>query len=49
MAAFEALYGKRFRSSITWFEVGEFAPLCPKIVYDDMEKVRLIREVENDL
>ncbi|WMV54862.1 hypothetical protein MTR67_048247 [Solanum verrucosum] len=44
MAPFEALYGRRCRSSVGWFEVGEIAPIGPELVYEAIEKVRLIRE-----
>ena len=38
MAPFEALYGRRCRSPVGWFEVGEFALLGPEVVYEAMEK-----------
>ncbi|XP_049354773.1 uncharacterized protein LOC125819368 [Solanum verrucosum] len=44
MAPFEALYGRRCRSLVGWFEVGDIALLGPESIYKDMEKVRLIRE-----
>src|SRR5687767_9069646 len=44
MAPFEALYGRKCRSPIGWFEVGEIALIGPDLVFDAMEKVRLIRE-----
>ena len=44
MAPFEALYGRKCRSSIGWFEVGEIALIGPDLVFDATEKVRLIRE-----
>ncbi|WMV37212.1 hypothetical protein MTR67_030597 [Solanum verrucosum] len=44
MAPFEALYGRRCRSPVGWFEVGEFSLIGPELVYDAIEKVRLIRE-----
>ncbi|WMV50190.1 hypothetical protein MTR67_043575 [Solanum verrucosum] len=44
MAPFEALYGRRFRSPIGWFEVGGVALIGPELVHEDMEKVRLIKE-----
>ena len=44
MAPFEALYGRRCRSPVGWFEVGEFALIGPKLVYDAIKKVRLIRK-----
>src|SRR5688572_5135990 len=44
MAPFEALYGRRCRSSVGWFEVGEMDLIGPDIVLDAMDKVRMIRE-----
>ncbi|WMV46648.1 hypothetical protein MTR67_040033 [Solanum verrucosum] len=44
MAQFEALYGRRCRYPIGWFEVGEVALIGTELVHDAMEKVRLIRE-----
>ena len=44
MAPFEALYGRRCRSPVGWFEVGEMALIGPNLVLDAMEKVRMIRE-----
>src|SRR5687767_907260 len=44
MAPFEALYGRRCRSPVGWFEVGEIALKGPDLVLDAMEKVRIIRE-----
>ena len=44
MAPFEALYGRRCRSPVGWFEVGEIALIGPDLVFEAMEKVRLIRE-----
>ncbi|KAF3629492.1 putative ribonuclease H protein-like [Capsicum annuum] len=44
MAPFEALYGRRCRSPIGWFEVGEAAATGPDAVFEAMEKVKLIRE-----
>jgi len=44
MAPFEAQYGRRCRSLVGWFEVGDFALIGPELVYDAIEKVRLIRE-----
>ncbi|KAH0775084.1 hypothetical protein KY290_012221 [Solanum tuberosum] len=44
MAPFEALYGRRCRSPVGWFEVGEFALLGPEVVYEATKKVRLIRD-----
>ncbi|KAH0689255.1 hypothetical protein KY289_016613 [Solanum tuberosum] len=44
MAPFEALYGRRCRSPVGWFEVGEEALIGPDSVLDAMEKVQLIRD-----
>ena len=44
MALFEALYGKRCRSRIGWFEVGESSILGPEIIHEALEKVRVIRD-----
>ncbi|WMV24090.1 hypothetical protein MTR67_017475 [Solanum verrucosum] len=44
MDPFEALYGRRCKSLIGWFEVGEVALIGFELVHEAMEKVRLIRE-----
>ncbi|WMV42180.1 hypothetical protein MTR67_035565 [Solanum verrucosum] len=44
IAPFEALYRRRCRSLVGWFEVGEFALIGPELVYEAIEKVQLIRE-----
>ena len=44
MAPFEALYGRKCRSPIGWFEVGEVVVNGPDSVFEAMEKVKLIRE-----
>src|SRR5687767_5059613 len=44
MASFAALYGRKCRSPIGWFEVGEIVLIEPDLVFEAMEKVRLIRE-----
>ena len=44
MAPFEDLYGRNCRSPVGWFEVGEVALIGPDLVFEAMEKVRLIRE-----
>ena len=44
MAPFEALYGRRCRSPVGWFKVGEVALLGPDLVMEALEKVRMIRE-----
>ena len=44
MAPYEALYGRKCRSPIGWFEVGESQLLGPELVQEASEKVKLIRE-----
>ncbi|XP_009764534.2 uncharacterized protein LOC142161986 [Nicotiana tabacum] len=44
MASYEALYGRRCRSSIGWFEAGETNLLGPDLVQEAMDKVQLIRQ-----
>ena len=40
MTQFEALYGR-----IGWFEVGESSLCGPEIIYEALEKVRVIRDM----
>ncbi|XP_055814193.1 uncharacterized protein LOC129883587, partial [Solanum dulcamara] len=40
MAPYEALYGRRCRSPICWFEVGEAELIGPDLVHQAMEKVK---------
>ncbi|WMV09041.1 hypothetical protein MTR67_002426 [Solanum verrucosum] len=44
MAFFEALYSRRYRSPIGWFEVNEAILIGHELVHDPMGNVRLIRE-----
>ena len=44
MAPYEALYGRKCRSPIGWFEVGETALLGPDLVHQAMEKVKVIQQ-----
>ena len=44
MAPHEALYGRRCRSHIGWFEVGEAGLIGPNLVHQAMEKVKVIQE-----
>ena len=44
MTPFEALYGKRCRPPVGWFEVAESSLLGCEIIYDALEKVRVIRD-----
>ncbi|XP_019069815.2 uncharacterized protein [Solanum lycopersicum] len=41
MGPFEALYGRRCRSSVGWFEVRESSILGPEIIHEALEKVDL--------
>ena len=43
MDSYEALYGRRFRSPIGWFEVGEPSLLGLNLIYKTLEKVHIIR------
>ena len=43
MAPYEDLYGRRCRSPIGWYEVGEAKLMGPDLVFDALEKVRTIR------
>lgn len=44
MSPFEASYGRRCRSHIGWFEVGETQILGPDLVHQAVEQVKLIQE-----
>ena len=44
MAPYEALYGRRYRSHVGWFEVDEATLIGPDSVLYAMEKVKLIRD-----
>ncbi|XP_070025886.1 uncharacterized protein [Nicotiana sylvestris] len=44
IAPFESLYGRRCRSPIGWFEVGEAELIGPDLVHQSMEKVKIIKE-----
>ncbi|KAH0644818.1 hypothetical protein KY284_032702 [Solanum tuberosum] len=44
MAPYEALYGHRCRSLLSWFEVGKATLIGPDSVHEAMEKVELIRD-----
>ena len=43
MAPFEALYGRRCRFLIGWFEAGESSIYGPELSYKTLEKVHMIR------
>ncbi|GAU42520.1 hypothetical protein TSUD_376480 [Trifolium subterraneum] len=44
MTPFEALYGRRCRTPLCWYESGESVVLGPEIVQETMEKIKMIRE-----
>ncbi|KAH0733004.1 hypothetical protein KY289_004192 [Solanum tuberosum] len=44
MAPYEALYRRRCRSPIGWFEVGEAGLIGPELVHQSMKKVKVIQE-----
>ena len=44
MAPYEALYGRKCRSPIGWFEAGETALLGPDLVHQAIEKVKVIQQ-----
>ena len=44
MAPFEALYGRKCRSPVGWFETGETKFLGSDLIQDAIEKVKLIRD-----
>nr|GEW80958.1 putative reverse transcriptase domain-containing protein [Tanacetum cinerariifolium] len=43
-ASFEALYGRKFRSSIMWTEVGEGQLIGPELVQETTEKISQIKD-----
>ena len=44
MAPFEALYGRRCRSPVGWYEIGEYSLLGPSLIYEALRKVWVIRD-----
>ena len=44
MAPYEALYGRPYRSSLCWTEVGESSITGPDLIRDTLEKVSSIRQ-----
>src|SRR3954470_21322653 len=44
MAPFEALYGRRCRTPLCWYESGESAVIGPEIIQETMEKIKMIQE-----
>ena len=44
MAPYKALYGRKCRSQVGWFEVSNHPLLGPDIVQDAIRKVQLVRD-----
>ena len=44
MAPFEALYGRRCRTPLCWYESGESAVVGPEIVQQTTEKIKMIQD-----
>ena len=44
MAPYEALYGRKCRSPIGWFDVGETKLIGPDVIQQAVDKVKLIQE-----
>ncbi|XP_047148409.1 uncharacterized protein LOC124820701 [Vigna umbellata] len=44
MAPFEALYGRRCRTPLCWFQEGESVLVGPKLIQQTTEKLKLIQE-----
>ena len=42
-APYDSLYGRRYRSPIGWFKVGETSFPGPELIYKTLEKVHIIR------
>ena len=45
MSSYEALYGRKCRSTIGWFKVGDSSLLGPNLIYKTLEKVHIIRNI----
>ncbi|MCI90717.1 hypothetical protein A2U01_0112011, partial [Trifolium medium] len=44
MAPFEALYERKCRTTLCWFETGESVVLGPEIVQQTTKKIKMIQE-----
>ena len=44
MAPYEALYGRKCRSPVHWFEIGEKHIIAPDFIESTTEAIKLIRE-----
>ena len=47
MASYEALYGRKCRSPLCWYDVGERNLLGPDLVQETTEKIRVIQPLVN--
>src|SRR4051812_33933763 len=44
MAPFEALYGRRCRTPLCWYESGESVVVGPKLIQETTDKIKMIQE-----
>lgn len=44
IASYEALYGRKCRTSLCWYQDGEVVTLGPELLQQTTEKVKLIQE-----
>ncbi|XP_055814264.1 uncharacterized protein LOC129883674 [Solanum dulcamara] len=44
MSPYKAFYGRRYRSSIGWFKIGEAELIKPDLIHQAMEKVKIFQE-----
>jgi len=44
MASFEALYSRKCRSPLCWYDIGERRLLEPEVIQQTVEKIKIIRE-----
>ena len=44
MVPFEALYGRKCRTPLCWTELSENTIICPNLIQETKEKVKMIRE-----
>ena len=44
MAPFKALYGRRCRTPLCWYESGKTTMLGPEVVQETTEKIKMIQE-----
>ena len=47
MAPYEALYGRRCRTPLCWYESGESVVLGPEVVQETTKKINMIQEKMN--